>query len=190
MNQIVNVNDRRAVTLIEVLVASALMVLLTGIVVVSMIVHARTAYANLNQERVTESARRLIQNISADMADSQSFQVQTGSSNGDTLTILKPDNTFVSYRYVQAASYPNSIGENVIVKNLQSSPAVTTGTVICRLVSPVGKLPVFAKDSQVSTLLNIHARLGDRSNPSTNVDDLWTGRGFQSFLLNTSVARR
>jgi type II secretory pathway pseudopilin PulG len=115
--------------MVEVLIALALLSLLSLITVTGMMVHARTAQSNLSQYKIAENARRFV-DVVQDMAlDATILRTNTGPAGADTvLTIGKPDppspgsTIYKQYAYIDDDNNPATIRDNRIVERDVNTP--------------------------------------------------------------------
>lgn len=183
--------------MLEVLIALALMSVLTTMVVAGTIAHARSARANMSQLQVNESSRRFLQQLYADASDSVGPDVNEETTTtvaiGDVLTFYRtnlPTVTVVQYRYQDLDGNPVTINDNVIIRDTVDNPSSLVGSVVLRWCSRIGTTPIFAFDPNAEApLVNVRVRTGDRTNPPSDADNALTGVGFQSFLIRTSISR-
>lgn len=185
---------RTGFTLIEVMMSLFITALITGIVVGSMIVHARSSRSIIAQQRLSENGRTLLQRIATDMADSEAITsgVAVIARSGRVFNITNETAPqIIQYAYMDLDDNPDTIEDNVVIRREEDDPDSTTGTVILNMCSEDGVEPVFSIETRTknNSLINVRLRVGDRTNPSTPEDDRFTGTGFQSILINTSISR-
>ena len=181
----------RGVTLTEMIVALSIFAM-AGIAMAStMVIYARTAKGLTARTRMEESARRLVQTLEFEAAEAQSVAVL---DSGKTLQLIRPDNSVRQYVYVDADNKPGTIGDNRVLERV--TPDTNVGAKVrlsmCSQVTSGGvTLPVFQRDDTADrSFANLMLRVGDRSSARNTAvrktDDLETGPGYQSFVLNVS----
>lgn len=186
---------RGGFTLIEVIISVALLIMLSVLVVGAMIMHMRLAKANMAQQRMTETSRRLLDEIQTFALDANQISVDAGPAGAGTVLTLRKvtpagGTEIRQYAFINPDANSATIGDNIIVSRRVDTPNATTGDTKIQYVSPVSGTPVFQLSTQSArTLVNINFRIGDRTNPSNNDDNRFTGPGYQSFLVSSNVSQ-
>ena len=183
-------------TLIEVLISLALMLLLSIITVQGMIVHGRMAHSNMMRERIADGSRRFVEGVQVFALDATVIRVDTGPAGPQTvLTLGKTDPSagnivYKEYAYLDEDNNPATIKDNSIVERSTFEPLSTSGKVILQYCSPVAGTPVFERESGTARpLYTINLRVGDRTYPANDADNAITGQGYQSFLINANFSQ-
>lgn len=190
-------NRRRGLTLVEVVIAVALLVLLSLITVTGMVFHARTAASNLHRQRIAENARNFQDAVQIAALDATIIRIDTGpAGDGTVLTIGKPDpNTpgatiFRQFAYLDDDGNPNTIEDNRIVMRDTNTPNATTGKMLVQYVSPVAGTNVFTQATNtLRPLYRINLHVGDRSRALMSEDNRLTGPGYQGFRIALNVSQ-
>lgn len=194
-------NRRRGFSLVEVTVSSVLLIILSIITVGGMIVHARMAQANITRHEMSEGSRRFMELANVEALDATIVRVDDGPAGEDTvLTLGRPDpaniggSIFRQLVYLDTDGNPATLRDNRIVErtvtDLSNTGTATDGTVLVKYCRRVGNTPIFSLDpNAVKPLVNILFRVGDQTYPQSNADDAVTGKGYQSFLVSTSVSQ-
>lgn len=192
-------NSRAGYTLLEVLISTALLIMLAVVTTSGMIAHARASKSNYTMQKLGDQATRFINAVQAASvdADGGGFSLQTGVNNrtGAVLTITKTNESgaivnLKEYAYIDRDNNPNTIGDNVIVERDENDPSATTGKVVLQYCSPIdNNTPIFSlvQGTRIPTI-RVAVRTGDRTNPPSAADNTETGRGFQSFVVDTFIA--
>jgi type II secretory pathway pseudopilin PulG len=186
-------------TILEVLMSSVVLALITAAVITGLILFGRSERAITSQVRVTESARRFMQTLATDLSDSTGVEIDV-SDSVDELRIVRVDAPDIHYRYIDWDNNPDTIEDNEIVTwvdpNSPSNRANTTEAL--SMCSKIPNQQVFTMLQQVpAELISVRVRVGDRerdfsggtSRTMTLADNRITGRGYQSFVLEQSVSR-
>lgn len=188
----------RGFSLVEVIIAVFILVLLSLITVTGMMFHARMAQSNLAKMRMAEGARRFIEGAQIAILDSTNVRVDTGPAGANTvLTLESPDPANASnvvvkqYAYLDGDGNPATIGDNRIVERNVDTPMATAGKVLVEYCSPVNATTsIFSKNpDSPRPLYEVKLRVGDRTNPANNADNAFTGKGYQSFLIDAGLAK-
>jgi Tfp pilus assembly protein FimT len=182
----------RGFSTVEVIICVALFAIMGVTVAVAMTLFGRASLTVQSQTRIQDNSRRFAQELQFEASEAQAGGV---IESGAALQLIRPDNSVVQYAYVDADSNANTIANNSVIRrttlgsNANGEPKLT----FCSRVTSGGTtLPVFAFNTAADrTLINVVVRSGDRNtagNTAARVaDDLQTGRGFQSFVVNTCI---
>lgn len=195
-HNMISLNRRRGVTMVEVFMASSVLVLLSLVTVTGMIAHARMAQSNMSMQRMAEDGRRMLDDMNIAAIDATVIRLDKGPAGNNTvLTFGRPDpavpgaTLFTQYAYLDTDKKPATIRDNRIVRRTVDNPNATDGDQVLEYVSPVNGV-VFAQDTTSGKpLFHITARVGDRTYPANNADNALTGPGTQSFVINSSVSQ-
>ena len=179
-------------SLVEVMIALALMSLLSIITVTGMIMHGRLAKSNHERQRIAEASRRFVDDIQVRALDATILRVDPGPTGaGTVLTIGAPNPStpgvidYRQYAYIDADGTSSTTEDNRIVLRSENKPTSTEGELVLDNCSPAaGAGPVFTMVAGTARpLVNVKLRVGDRTFPASANDDRLTGRGYQSFLI-------
>lgn len=192
-------HKKNAFTLLEMLISSVLLIMLGVMMTYGMIAHARTSQSNYSLKKITDEAMRLTDAIQGAAIDcdttGMSIAANAAGVAGTVLTISKTDESGASvnlkqYAYIDRDGNPDTILDNVIVERNVNQPTATTGKVIAQNCSPINSTtPIFTMTAGAKIqCVRIALRVGDRTNPPSEIDNGNTGRGYQSFVINTYVS--
>jgi prepilin-type N-terminal cleavage/methylation domain-containing protein len=187
----------RGFSLVEVMISVALLALLSLITVTGMMFHARMAQSNLAKQKMAEGARRFVEMAQIAVMDATIVKIETGPSGANTvLTIGRPDPANVGsviykqYAYIDADGNPATIGDNRIIERDANEPMSTSGKMLLEYCSLNGSSAVFSQVAAAALpLYQINLRVGDRTYPGNVADNAFTGRGYQSYLINAQLAK-
>ncbi len=179
-------------TTVEVIICVALFAVMGVTVAVAMTLFGRASISIQSQTRIQENSRRFAQELQFESSEAVAAGVIEG---GAAMQLIRADNTVVQYAYVDADNNANTINDNAVIRRVTAG-SNTGGDVklsFCsRVTSGAATLPVFSFNTNADrTLIDVVVRSGDRNtagNTAARVsDDRETGRGFQSFVVNTSL---
>jgi prepilin-type N-terminal cleavage/methylation domain-containing protein len=187
----------KGLTLIETLISVTIFALASGIVFSGIVFMARHQAAVVGQQRVENLARRLMTEMTVDSADATGMSVVFEANQNTQRLIMNKPNGQVQYIYRNGDGNENTINNNRIFR-AEAATGQPLGPEIPQidLLSPIGTNRVFSLDTRTSAsrpLVNVLVRVGDRSPDQANAnrrnDDLFTGRGYQSFLIDLALSR-
>ncbi|MDX2177601.1 MAG: type II secretion system protein [Candidatus Sumerlaeia bacterium] len=179
---------RRGMTLLEILISSTIMLLVSTIVMTSMVYYLRIMAVLTVRQKMANDARLLESELSFTAATAASFALTT-SGTSQRLTMLFPNGSVngVSrgYEYRDGDNDPDTIGNNSIVElDANGNVARTLATDISPVTNGVA---IFAQDPARPNV-DINVRFGDRAdNPNVAGYQNQTGPGFQTYVLRTSI---
>jgi len=187
---------QRGMTLVEVVVSLALLVLLSLITIVGMVLHARMAQSNMTREQIADGARRLMEIANVGALDATVIRVDTGPAGPNTvLTLGHPDPTdsskviWTQLAFLDDDNTTSTIRDNRIVVRNTDTPMASTGDTLIRYCAPAGA-GLFTLNSKSATpLVDISLRIGDQTYPPSAKDNAVTGKGYQSLLVTTSISQ-
>lgn len=168
---------RRGMTMIEVLIASAIMVLASSVAMSSFIFVARSSKAIRSSAFMASDSLHVQRALKAYATTAERFVL----ANGNVLQIIQGNGTESRFTYVSSAD-----GNMIIWDPVYGS--TTDREIMIRNVKPInGSTPVFALENG-SRAVRLRFRIGDRLN--NDYDDATTGIGHQSYVVDSLFARR
>jgi prepilin-type N-terminal cleavage/methylation domain-containing protein len=191
-----NRNQQRGFTFVELLVSIGIFSLASAIIFPGIVYMARHQAATTGQQRVENNARRVMTEMISDALDATSIQITSSTAQFEHNLIIRKPNQVVIWRYRNGDGNNATIRDNVVARAEHPTAPVDYLPQLT-WVSPVGAAGAFVMDPRTPSgtrpLVNVLLRVGDRSpvpgDALRDVDDLETGRGYQSFLMDFSISK-
>lgn len=192
----------RGFSLVEITVSVFILLVVVGITIGATIFYARVAKGLVTYQRMQQQLAIYLQ----DMANEMVRSAEVEFIDGTRIRIKRPqydangDQTgrFISRDivYVDADNNPNTIdgpGANRIISvEDPTTAAPNTEELLLSWVSPASAgrnpIPIFQEIEQGGRrYIQVTMRLGDRTNPSADEWDRYTGPGYQGFFVQSAL---
>lgn len=181
-------NRRRAFTIVELVISSAIMIVLVGMAIGAMVYYLRQSSVLLSNARLTDEARAFEQELTMAAARCNAVAVQ---DSGNRLVLTLSDGTQRTFQFVNTDNNAATVRDNT-VQEIGGGPG-GTNQIWLRNVSRVS---VSGTPQAIFTIpggrrhVEVLLRLGDNDqNPNADCHRA-TGPGFQTYVLNTGVFPR
>ncbi|MCX7015617.1 MAG: hypothetical protein NTW86_24200 [Candidatus Sumerlaeota bacterium] len=181
---------RRGVTLVETMIASSVMVMMSMAVITAFVYLARVEKGVASQMRVVHQGKSILDALTQEVLDADLvLEGKSGDLNqGTRVDITHTGSATVAFYIADTDKDLTTISDNVLVYD----PDIATNgdeQILARMVSPLSGCKVF-ECSSATQPLQVRLRIGDASGAAKTETDRTTGPGFQSLVINTSFAVR
>ncbi len=179
-------NRRRAMTLMETIVAASLGVILTAALIAFAFFMARLNKSSFSQVKFAHYTKQCIEDIARVIRYSKRITV---SSTGTRVECTNEFDITSAIYYSDDDSDPNTLSNNRIYYKENINDPNTRAKVIGRFISPFPGRPIFAYLDRTSAV-EINFRVGDPSGRTSAVYQRETGPGPQGMDVRTAFGPR
>lgn len=182
----------RGTTILEVVIASALMLTLSVMVMSAMIYYMRALSVLRARADLAEQSRNVQRELVYSAASATSLAV---GDSGNRLTFTFPTGSDLGttrvIQYTDGDNNNNTIGDNMLRDTTDATNPIIIANQIARIINPAtgNPIPVFVRPA-AGTQVEISLRFGDTINQPDSASDAFTGPGFQTYAMRTGIVAR
>lgn len=184
---------RRGLTLMEVVLASLFLFMISSSMITSMIFAMRMQRSNMQVARMTQISRHFLGRFSDDVRRARLAVV---TNSGNTIQVTIPNaagggERVAQFAYLDLDGNPLTIQDNVFRYDADVNDANNSIVDLAKFLSPVSGTPIFSYTSDERTVF-VTIRFGDNneSTQAKDATDVFTGPGLQMIVINSRYQHR